>query len=76
VAGGIDAQLIAALETDEQDWRNYERAQARRERKKLDDLDRAIDDMAKRARDLAREVLNAAGYFQHHRGEWRKSRVR
>jgi hypothetical protein len=32
--------------------------------------------MAEQARDLAREALNAAGYFQHHRGGWRKSRVR
>ena len=40
----------------------------------LDDLERAIDEMAEQARDLAREALNAAGYHQHHRGEWRKRR--
>jgi hypothetical protein len=31
--------------------------------------------MAERARDLARDALTAAGYHQHHRCEWRKSRV-
>ena len=42
----------------------------------LDDLERALDELAERARDLAREALTAAGYHQHHRGEWRKRRVR
>ena len=75
VAGGIDAQLIAALETDEQEWKRLDREQARKEREELDDLERALDEIAKRARDLAREALAAAGYRQHKRGEWRKLRV-
>jgi hypothetical protein len=75
VAGGIDARLIAGLEADERDWKRFKQEQARIERKQIDDLERALDEMAEQARALAREALNAAGYHQHHRGEWRKHRV-
>jgi hypothetical protein len=72
---GIDAQLIAAIEADERDWKRLDQEQARLEQKRLDDLERALDEMAQRARAIAREALTAAGYHQHHGGEWRKSRV-
>ena len=75
MGGGIDAQLIAALEADEQDWKRFDREQARSERKELDDLERALDELAERARDRSREGLIAAGYHLHHRGERRKRRV-
>jgi hypothetical protein len=72
---GTDALLIDALETIDRDERDEDLRQRRGERKQLDDLERALDEMAERARDLAREALSAAGYHQHHRGEWRKRRV-
>jgi hypothetical protein len=72
---GTDALLIAALEADEQDWRRFDREQARAERKELGDVERALDDLAEHAQDLARDALTAAGYHRHHRGEWRKRRV-
>src|SRR5690348_4950568 len=75
VASGIDAQLIAALEADDRDNRRSDREEARAERWEADDLERALDEMAGRARALARDALTAAGYHQHHRGEWRKRRV-
>ena len=59
----------------ERDGKDSTGEQARSERKELDDLERALDELAERARDLAREALTAAGYHQHHRGEWRKRRV-
>ena len=76
VASGMDALLIAALEADrpgradDATW-----SRIRSERKELDDLERALDELAEQARDLARDALSAAGYHQHHRGEWRKRRV-
>lgn len=76
VGSGEDALLINALETIDRDEKDYERHEQRAERKRLDDLERALDEMAVRARDLACEALSAAGYHQHHRGEWRKCRVR
>src|SRR5262249_314650 len=70
VASGIDAWLIAALEADDRDNQRSDQEQARAERREADDLERALDEMAERARDLARDALTAAGYHQHHRGEW------
>jgi hypothetical protein len=72
VASGIDAQLIAAVEADDRDNRRCDLEEVRAERRELDALERALDEMAGRARDLARDALTAAGYHQHHRGEWRK----
>ena len=75
MGSGIDAQLIAALEADEEQWKGFDREKARNERKEADDLERALDELVERARDLARDALTAAGYHQHKRGEWRKRRV-
>jgi hypothetical protein len=72
---GTDALLIDALETIDRGERDEDIRQQRSERKQLDDLERALDDLAEQARDLAREALSAAGYHQHHRGDWRKRRV-
>jgi hypothetical protein len=60
-AGGLDALLISALETDEHEWKMLEREEARKERKQLDDLERALDELGSPARDRARESLTAAG---------------
>jgi hypothetical protein len=75
VASGIDAFLIAALEEHERAERRSELEEIRAERREADDLERALDDLAERARALARDALTAAGYHQHRRGEWRKRRV-
>jgi hypothetical protein len=72
---GEDALLIDALERIERDERDSDLRHQRSERKELDDLERALDELAGRARDLARDALTAAGYHQHKRGEWRRKRV-
>src|SRR5262245_58220161 len=72
---GECALLINALETIERDDRDFDRWRERSERRELDILERALDELAERARDLARDALSTAGYHQHRRGEWRKRRV-
>jgi hypothetical protein len=72
---GTDALLIAGLEADRRDWENLDRQQARSELKEIDDLERALDELAEHASSLASDALIAAGYHLHHRGEWRKRRV-
>ena len=59
-----------------------ERARALRERRVQHDLDerisaleRALDDFCRLTEALAALALAAAGYHQHHRGEWRKRRA-
>jgi hypothetical protein len=44
------------------------------ERKRLDELERALDALVADARGLAHAALAAAGYHQHKRGEWRRCR--
>jgi hypothetical protein len=75
LAGGEDAFLIDALERIERDERDSDLRHKRSERKQIDDLEQALDELAEQARDLARDALSAAGYHLHHRGEWRKRRV-
>lgn len=58
-ASGQDALLIAALVTDDREWKQFDRARERSERRELDDLEQALDEMAERARDLARDALSA-----------------
>jgi hypothetical protein len=51
-----------------------EREARRAARAELAALDAPLDDLAELTDLLARAVLAAAGYRQHHRGEWRKRR--
>jgi hypothetical protein len=74
VASGESAVLIDRMETIERDERDFERWREREERKQLDDLEQALDDLNEHARTLARDALEWAGYYQHHRGEWRRRR--
>ena len=46
------------------------------DRAEADQLDRILTELAREARSLARDALAAAGFHQHHRGEWRKRRAR
>jgi hypothetical protein len=61
---------LAALDAEE-----HERAEADRAgRRRLRELDRALDAVAAGVLAEARTVLEAAGYHQHARGHWRKQR--
>jgi hypothetical protein len=71
---GEDALLIDAIETIDRDERDYERHREREERKESNELERALDELAEQARNLAGQALISAGYHQHHRGDWRKRR--
>jgi hypothetical protein len=74
VGAGESAALIAQFDALERDRREAERITARIERERIDALDApllALNDLA----DLfVRVALLAAGYRQHHRGEWRRRR--
>jgi hypothetical protein len=64
------------MEAIERDERDYERWREQEERRKLRELDKAMDEMVTQANALARGALTAAGYHQHDRGKWRKRRGR
>ncbi len=67
---------LAALLGEEACLERLERAERldrqRSDRAKLEKLEQSLDDLVKQAKALAGNALAAAGYHQHHRGEWRK----
>ncbi len=52
------------METVERDEADYERWCEREARRKLDDLDQALDEMVEQVKALARDALTAGGYHQ------------
>ena len=69
------AALLAELDATERQERNVRREALRAQLAELDALDAplaALDDLADL---IGRAALTAAGYRQHHRGEWRKRRA-
>jgi hypothetical protein len=71
----MDAYLIGRMEAIDRDKRDYKRWLDNEDREKLDDLDKALDELTVKARALASDALTSAGYHQHDRGKWRKRRV-
>jgi hypothetical protein len=70
VAGGESAAIIAALETIDRDKQDYQRWHEGEERRRIDELERALDELVGRSAALAHAALEAAGYHQHARGAW------
>jgi hypothetical protein len=71
---GEAALLIGLLDAERQEERACRAELDREERRRFDDLEEALDELAERGRALAREALTAAGFYQHKRGEWRRRR--
>lgn len=76
VASGESALIIATMETIDRDERDFERWSIQKERQEAAERDTRLDDIVRLSGELAREVLERAGFRQHHRGEWRRRRVR
>jgi hypothetical protein len=76
VGTGRVAELVARMDALERDEQETDRQCARRERERIDALDAPLAELDELADLLARAALLAAGFRQHHRGEWRKQRVR
>jgi hypothetical protein len=74
VGGGRAGELVAQLDALERQKRETERECARVERERVEALDAPLLELDELADLVARAALAAAGYAQHHRGEWRKAR--
>lgn len=72
--GGLTAKLIAGMDDIDREDRKADRLEERETRDEERAIDRALDELVADAGKAAAAVLRAAGYHQHHRGEWRKSR--
>jgi hypothetical protein len=71
---GEDALLFAEIVRYDRQVEAESAEFDRQEKREADNLERALTELAERARTLAAEALSAAGYHLHHRGEWRKRR--
>jgi hypothetical protein len=71
---GAVGELAAQLEALERQNREDQRDADRAERDAVAALDAPLLELDEWADLIARAALAAAGYAQHHRGEWRKRR--
>jgi hypothetical protein len=76
VGGGRIGELAARLEAIERSKNEIDREMRRLEGEEVEALDAPLDELNELADLLARAALMAAGFRQHHRGEWRRSRAR
>jgi hypothetical protein len=76
VGTGEVAEMAAEIDALGREGRALAAIQRRLDRAELDDLDDDVLALIDITDLLARAALAAAGYGQHHRGEWRKKRVR
>jgi hypothetical protein len=76
VGGGRIGELAARLDAIERMKTEADHEIGRLEREEIGALDAPLDELNKLADLLARAALLAAGFRQHHRGEWRKPRAR
>lgn len=74
VGKGRLANLAASLDADQRAARRLELAERRAETSQMEDLDNQVADLCELTDLLARAALIAAGYRQHHRGDWRRKR--
>jgi hypothetical protein len=74
VGSGEVAQLIGQFSALRREEDRERRAEIAAERNAMLAADRAVDDVMSLANELMQEALQAEGFHQHDRGEWRKKR--
>jgi hypothetical protein len=74
VGSGVVARLAAQLDDEDRERRELERATAALDRTAAEASDECIELIERLAGALGRAALYAAGFRQHHRGEWRRKR--
>lgn len=76
IGAGVVGETIAAIDEMERDEREWQRFLEKKEREEYDEIEKQVEEVNSLADLLARAALQAAGFHQHNRGEWRKRRVR
>jgi predicted dinucleotide-utilizing enzyme len=74
LGSGQAGELAAVKDAAKREARLTVAAARHTERQRFSDLDEAFADLDTVVETLTRAALTAAGYHQHHRGEWRKRR--
>ena len=68
------AELFTYLDAEDKEQREAERERERAEREAIEREESELAGWFGRVEAIAQAALNAAGYHQHKRGEWRKRR--
>lgn len=76
VGSGYTALLAASMDKNERREKAENRERDAKVRKTMAAVDALIAEAGTEARSTLEAALEAAGYHQHKRGEWRKQRVR
>jgi hypothetical protein len=76
IGTGPLAELAAEVDAQERRQREEKAREWQAEREHLEALEGLTEELCEAAELLTRAALLAAGYRQHHRGEWRKQRER
>lgn len=76
VGAGEAAMRCDRIAQRDRDVASKREERARKRRERLERLDRELDRLADEAIRQSHQLLNECGFFQHHRGEWRKRRCR
>ena len=72
IGGGEVGRLAAQYDQIQREIRMQRRDAARHLMAKLEEVDETVTTLCQRAELAARAAMHTAGYYQHHRGEWRK----
>ena len=72
VGGGLIGEMAAAQDAEAQAKRETERAAWQAEQERYAALDGALTEFDTATDLVLRAALIGAGYYQHHRGEWRR----
>ena len=76
VGTGLIGELAAAEDAERRAERTERRDAWNAEKQELEHIDGLLGRFTEDVSYLTRMVLVDAGYYRHHRGEWRKRRVR
>ena len=74
VGGGLIGELASRHDAGERAERAANAAKLRAERARFAEAEAPLIELCEASDLLVRAVLLAAGYHQHHRGDWRKTR--
>jgi hypothetical protein len=72
--GGLVGMLAEECENEQREQRAYERARLEKRRAESVALERSMREIEQMSDALVRISLEAVGYRQHERGEWRRRR--
>ena len=75
IGGGETGRLAAQHDQERREKIRLRRDAARRVMADLKGIDETVTMLCRRADLAVRAAMHTAGYYQHHRGEWRRRRV-